>query len=46
MKFIRFPVKLEFNLCARLLLNAYAMGTIAGARIRGWKQLLCFLFQV
>jgi hypothetical protein len=31
MKFIRFPVKLEFNLGARFLRNAYAMGTIAGA---------------
>lgn len=44
MKFIRFPVKLEFNLRALSLRNAYALGTITGASIRGWNQLLCLDF--
>lgn len=48
MKFIRFPVKLEFNLCTldrRLLVrDGYTSGTIAGARCRGWNQLPCLDF--
>lgn len=48
MKFIRDPVKLEFNLCTpfstRFALGRYRLGTIAGARSRGWNDLLCLGF--
>lgn len=49
MKFIRFPVKLEFNLCTRdlsiFVRTRYRSGTIAGAQLRGWNQLLCLGFR-
>jgi hypothetical protein len=48
MKFIRDPVKLEFNLCAPFstlfALSRYRVGTIAGAQPRGWNDLLCLGF--
>jgi|AGTN01.1.fsa_nt_gi hypothetical protein len=48
MKFIRDPVKLEFNLCALFstlfALSRYRVGTIAGAQPRGWNDLLCLGF--